>query len=373
GMVFGIAAGLYAGTKYVALVYLPILLLIVVAHGLRRRALWAIPGVVVFAAPWYLRNWIVAGSPIYPASVQIAGFTVASGAFTRAAMLNTVFHTSDITLVPTLAARAFGPTLFVVWLPVALIGSLTLARRGWWPHGFLALTPALMALLYWFGFPVNVDPRFFMAAIAPALLPFAFTFRDDGRWDRAVHIAYAIAIAWIVIGSTVRFEPAGPWYVRDWWAFTGLVSTRFVGWFLAIAVAAAAAWRFAPDLRGAVAAASAIVGLSSAALAGAAGAWCAAARCEYLQVTSPHIPAAIVDAWDWTADNVRHATVAYTGINLPYPLTGSQLTNRVVYVNTDSHVRWRFHDYDRAYRAGRFTPVGPPLASSSGELMPIAA
>src|SRR5262249_30653747 len=160
--------------KYLALVYAPILLLLALARGPRARAAWALPGVLLFALPWYARNWIVAGSPIYPASLTLGGVTIAQGAFTRAAMLNTVFHTTDVRLFPPIAAHAFGPTLFVVWLPCALVGWIAMARRGWWPHAALAIVPLLMVPLYWFGFPVNVDSRFLLPAIGPALLPLAF-------------------------------------------------------------------------------------------------------------------------------------------------------------------------------------------------------
>src|SRR5262249_22178628 len=68
-VLWGVSAGLFAGTKYVALVYTPVLALLVLARGWRPRTLWAIPGLAAFALPWYLRNWIVAGSPIYPASL----------------------------------------------------------------------------------------------------------------------------------------------------------------------------------------------------------------------------------------------------------------------------------------------------------------
>src|SRR5262249_50030574 len=47
------------------------------------------------------------------------------------------------------------------------------------------------------------------------------------------------------------------------------------------------------------------------------------------------------------------------------------LTNRVVYVNIDGRPGWRFHDYDRAFRSGRFAPLPPLLATSSGELLPV--
>ena len=127
-----------------------IILLLVLAGGPRVRSLWALPGVAAFALPWYVRNWLVAGSPIYPAALQIGGLTLARGAFTRHAMLNTVFHTNDPRLLPAIVAHAFGPTLVLLWAPLVLVGVVSMAAR-WWPHGFLAAVPLLMAPLYWFG------------------------------------------------------------------------------------------------------------------------------------------------------------------------------------------------------------------------------
>ena len=61
---FGINLGLYAGTKYLALVYAPIFLTLVLARRPQRAMLWALPGVIVFALPWYLRNWLLYGDPL---------------------------------------------------------------------------------------------------------------------------------------------------------------------------------------------------------------------------------------------------------------------------------------------------------------------
>src|SRR5205814_4116154 len=101
--------------------------------------------------------------------------------------------------------------------------------------------------------------------------------------------------------------------------------------------------------------------------------WCGAPRCDYLDTTSPHVRPGPLEAWAWVRDHVSDSTIAYTGINLPYPLIGAHLTNRVLYMNIDGRPRWRFHDYDRAYRDGRFAPTPPILATSSGELLPVSA
>ena len=369
----GIAAGLYVGTKYLALVYLPALAIVAVARGWRRRALWTLPGLVAFGAPWYARNWIVAGSPIYPASLAMAGVTVARGAFTRAAMLNTVFHTSDARLLPAIAAHAVGPALFLVWLPCALAGLVRMARRGWWPSGAMALVPIAMGTLYWFGLPVNVDSRFLMPAIGPALIPVAFLFSDDRRWNRAVHAAYAAALVWLVVGIHAALPGRLPWYMDGWLALDGLVPPRFFPAFATCVACLALVWTAARRMPrvGPAAIAAALV-CATATLAFASPRWCGEEGCAYLNATPPFIRAGYREAWRWVAGNVDGATIAYTGINLPYPLTGRHLANRVVYVNIDGRQRWRFHDYDRGYRTGRFVPDPPILAESSGELRPVA-
>jgi hypothetical protein len=369
----GVAAGLYFGTKYLALVYAPVLLLLVFARGPRRRALWALPGIAAFALPWYMRNWIVAGSPIYPATLAVGGVTIARGAFTRDAMLNTVFHTTDVRLFPAMAAHAFGPALIIVWLPCAIAGWIVMARRGWWPSGALALVPLLMAPLYWFGFPVNVDSRFLMPAIAPALLPFAFLFSANRRWNNAVHAGYALAMVWLVVGGSISLPARVPWFMDGWLSLGGLVAPRFLAWFGITTAMFAGAWSLARR----TAHATAAIGVASIVLVGSVLTAIAPrvcdGRCDYLQTTSPFIRPAYLDSWQWIDANIRNATIAYTGINLPYPLAGPQLTNKVVYVNIDGRARWRFHDYDRAYRTGRFAPTEPVLATSSGELMPVAS
>lgn len=371
-ILWGVSLGLYFGSKYVALVYTPIFLLLAVVRGPRLRMLWALPGIALFALPWYLRNWAIAGSPIYPASLTIAGVTLARGAFTRAAMLNTVFHTSDLRLFPVIVAHAFGPTLFLVWIPFAVIGGIAMLRRGWWPAGTLVAIPLLMIPLYWFGFPVNIDSRFLMPAIAPALLPLAFTFRSRPRWDAGIRVAYALAMAWVLVGAPAEIPAQVPWFMGGWLTLRGLLPPAFVGWFLAVAGAIGVAWRLGPrETRWAMPFAACLLAATTTALALGGERWCQPVRCDYLDTTSPFIRPNLLTAWDWMTEHTRQATVAYTGINLPYPLTGRQLTNRVVYANIDGRPRWRLHDYDRAYRAGRFTPAPPPLARSSGELMPV--
>ncbi len=391
-VLFGVGAGLFAGSKYVALVYTPLLLTfpgvwlwrVARAHvkvrrrsasgastGGARRLLWALPGLAAFAVPWYARNWIVAGSPIYPASLTVAGLTIAQGAFSRTAMLNTIFHTDDLHLFPVILARAFGTTLFVVWIPVALVGGIRMARRGWWPNGLLVFLPIAMALLHWFAFPVNIDPRFLMPAIAPALLPFAFTFDAPGVWRAIVRSLYGAAVVWILVGVHAQIPAAVPWFMGGWLALDGLVPRSFLVWFGAAAAMMGVLWRVGTPRRAWIAAAGvACWAVAVIALTIGADRWCRPGQCNYLDTSSAFIRTNYLASWDWLSSHVQDATVAYTGINLPYPLSGPRLTNRVVYVNLDGHDHWRFHDYDHAYRSLAVVPKPPILATSSGELEP---
>jgi len=373
-ILWGVSVGLYAGTKYLALIYLPVLLVFLAVPPRSARRFWAFPAIAAFALPWYARNWIVTGSPIYPASLSIAGLTIARGAFTRAAMLNTVFHSNDPRLLAPILAHAFGPTLFVVWMPAAVVGGYVIASRGWWPHAFVVLVPAVMLALFWFASPVNVDSRFLMPAIGLALLPFAGLFRRGRRaWNRALHGVCLAAMAWILVGARASLPASTPWFMDGWLALDGLVPWRFVPWFVGIGLVAAGVWRLGElRPRWALSCATIVFACATTALTAGAGRWCGSRPCSYLDTTSPYIRQGLLEGWEWCAAHIDRATIAYTGINLPYPLTGRQLTNRVVYANIDGRPRWRFHDYDRAYRAGRFDPMPPLLATSSGELLPVS-
>ncbi len=305
--------------------------------------------------------------------MTIAGATIARGAFDRFSMLNTVFHTNDPRLFAIIVAHAFGPTLFVIWLPAAIVGGFALVRRGWWPHAILALLPCVMALLFWFGLPVNIDSRFLMPAVPLAMLPLAFVFGQSRARTIVVHAIYVAAAVWILVGAHAELRPAAPWFMGGWLKLDGLLTRDAVAWWALLAILMTSVWWLAPKetrWAGTLVAALLLTVTTVVTLAGER--WPMAPRGEYLSVTSPYLRANLIVGWRWMADHVHHATIAYTGINLPYPLAGDALTNRVIYVNIDGRPAWRFHDYDRAYRRGAFKPAPPLLATRSGELLPVS-
>jgi hypothetical protein len=374
-VLWGISLGLYWGSKYVSLVYTPIFLLLPLMRGPRRQTLWAVPGILLLAMPWYLRNWAVAGSPIYPSSLTVAGLTVAQGAYSRAAMMNSVFHTTDLRLLPVAVSHAFGTALFMFWLPFALVGAWAmLTARPRWPSLFLLCTPLAMAPLFWLAVPDNIDSRFLLPAAAVAILPFAFAFRPNRVWNAGVHVVFAAGLLWIVFGWRGELPVALPWFMAGWLSLDGIVARGYLLPF--VALAGIAGWLVAsllPRQPGrAVAFLAALVGASVMALAAGARTWCGPEHCTLLQISPTYVRPTLLAGWRWVAEHINGATIAYSGNNVPYPLFGDRLANRVYYVNIDHHAGWRFHDYDRAHRRRRDDTVPPSaLAVSSGVLQPL--
>jgi hypothetical protein len=370
----GVSLGLYGGSKYLALVYTPVFLLLALVRGPRLKMLWALPGIVLLALPWYLRNWMIAGSPIYPATLKVAGITIARGAFTREAMNNTIFHTSNFRLFPVMASHAFGGPLLLFWMPFALLGAASiLTRHRWWPGAYVLIVPLLMVPLYWFGLPANVDSRFLLPAVAVATVPFAFSFGTNARWNACMHGAYLVGMLWILIGVNLDIPLSLPWYMDGWQSLTGLVGHSAFVVFAGVAGVTGILWRSvarSPDRR--IPLMAAIAGMASAGITLGSDLWCAPYRCALLQLSSPSIRSTMILGWDWVRRNTREATLAYTGNNVPYPLFGERLTNRVYYVNIDRHASWRFHNYARTRSAPGATLPSSPLARSSGELMPLS-
>jgi hypothetical protein len=370
---WGITLGLFVGTKYLALVYLPLLVAIPFIRGPRRRALWALPGIAAFGLPWYLRNWLVAGSPIYPATLTIAGVTVGQGAYSRHAMTMSFMHTSELRLLVVAAIHAFGATEFLFFLPAAAFASAAIiVRKAWWPAGFVLLLIIAMCPLCWFGVGDNADSRFLLPAVVTAMSALPLAFGTHRRLNAAIHGAYAIGIAWILIGADAQLHASLPPYMDDWLSLRGVVDRRFLLQFAALMLVAMIVSR-AVSRRGWIGpAAAALIGATSVTLAIGAETWCIPSRCDFLRIPSSHIRPNYLYGSRWIAAHATPSAIAYTGDNLPYALTGSHLANVVSYVNIDRHAGWRFHDYAHAFRRAHESAPAP-LASSSGILVQIPA
>jgi hypothetical protein len=343
-VVWGISIGLCFGTKVLGIIYSPLLFAFVFAKPIRRRAVWALPGIVALAAPWYIRNWVVAGSPLYPVSLTFAGLTIAPGAWERSVSSQNWAHLTDFNLLPGFVrAGAFGPDLLTVWVPFALLGTWALLRKRLWVALSLALLmPVLMGAIYWYVVPYNdvTDTRFLFAGVGLAMLLAPAAFDVSERLAPFIHVGLAAAMLWLVGLS------GGP-----------LVTGRYL---LLYAVLAGLATVFHLALfRGLVTAVASFSVVSAATLLFSLQA-CAGGGCPLVHVSSFERPTMFA-GWAWIEQHASHATMAYSGNNVPYRLLGPHFENSVVYVNIDRHVGWLYHDYVRAAkRRPDYTPPQRP-------------
>jgi hypothetical protein len=327
--------------------------------------------VLTFGLPWYVRNWIVAGSPIYPSSLAVAGVTIARGAFSHAALTHSAFHSTDVRVLGLSAFHAFGITLLVIWVPAAIAAVvLTVRSRQWWPAGFVFGLTALMLALGWVGVPDNADSRFLLPVVVVAMSVFALPFTTHPAWNRIVAAVYLAGLTFVLVGAkgTLQFSRA-PWFMDEWFTWQGVIRPAYIAYFALLALAAAAIARLLARTEWRIAALTTCAVLGAVVLADGAERWCPS-RCDFVAVAPTHIRIGETFGWWWLEAHVSGANVAYTGDNLPYGLAGHHLQNTVYYVNIDRHADWRFDHYARAFeRRGAAADVR--LASASNVLDPL--
>ncbi len=371
-LLWGVAVGLFFGSKYLALVYAPVLMAVPIVRGIRVRAVWAAPGIAAVGFPWYLRNWIETGSPIYPSSLTVGGVTIARGAFSHAAMTRSAFHTDNLRLLALSAFHGFGPTLLAIWIPVALVAfAAVVVRRQWWPAGFIVAAVLATAPLCWMGVPDNADARFLLPGVVAAMSLFALAFTASPMWNGLVTAAYWLGIVFVLKGTAGGLRADVPWFMDGWLTWQGVLRSEFVALFAAMALAAAAVYALLRRSPWRAAVLTMLGTAATVAMAYGAEHWCPGTRCDYIHVASPHIRIGEVYAWRWLEAHASNAHVAYTGDNLPYALSGHHLQNTVFYVNIDRHRDWRFDDYARSFTRRGSAAGGVALASASGVLNPL--
>ncbi len=162
-----LALGLFAGTKTIALVLILIVAVPVYIYFLIHTKEWTayIKGCVVAmlcGGFWYGRNFVITGNPVFPLTVKAFGKEIFHGAYTRATMLKSLFHTNSI-------AEWTGELVNSWGLPVLLLcGAATLfvllhPRSGFRARIAAALPWAVLPICF-FIIPYNREVRFTFSA-----------------------------------------------------------------------------------------------------------------------------------------------------------------------------------------------------------------
>ncbi len=338
-----LAFGLFVGTKFVAVPLSAPLAAAALALAWRHRAALvgsiratAVHGaafaaiIVASGGFWYLRNLIVAGNPIYPLALNIGGLALLPGVVDASAMRSWDYH-----------------------VPVSrvgdLVGTLLFAGMGFSGMGLAAVVVRLRARA--FRAP-DVLLGVALLALVWLVVPYQhsrFFFPFFGALAVTIGIAasHAVPATRVMLLAVVSAGGLLEWPTAERLA---VAAAGAVGAFLPAVERALARYRL--SLR---APAVALLAAFAASVAHGAGAY--RARFPGYSIGDDDFDR----AWTWLYANVRGGRVAYAGVNLPFPLAGRDLANRVSYVNVALGPGARLHDFHRhASRAG-----GAPIVASA--------
>jgi len=365
----GLAGGLLAGTKYIGAPFLLLLALPAAAAMIRRRrwkhaALYALAG-VCGGGYWYLRNWAVAGNPVFPMAISVFGMELFPGGYTRETMLHSVFRSQGARQWLDAMLATTGAPLGALLCAAAPAGlaAITLRRStNTWRALYAAALPAAIIALFAFAVPYNLESRFTYAAwlLACVCAAHVLDARQPAiRWT-ALGVCLAAAAGAALTNQFLISHAA--MLVQIWsgnfapaQSATLLSAMRPCAVLLGAGIASAGLG--AVLVRGAQGApgktAGFIIlscGLGAALLAPFAG------RGNYREYRHAYAQSFhLGHAWQYLEFYQKQAgpepaTIAFTGTDLIFGLYGPNLENHVVHAAVHAHPDWKFHDCVRALK-----------------------
>lgn len=223
GIIFSLLISIKSSGIYmVAILLLPVLFNLYGQHRLALKR-YALPALLtaspsVFGLYWYIKNWILYGSPIYPFGFQIAGRTLFHGlnyAQWSSAVGGSMPHDKFIRLWYTWSEHSPDPSYFlynydssyfglgVIWfivlVPAMLLSIyLAIAKRRYYLLGAMAL---LLGLL--FVYPIDFSPRYTMFIISAGVIGLGLLF--DNLHLVTVRITKTVIIALTIVTLGINF------------------------------------------------------------------------------------------------------------------------------------------------------------------------
>ena len=186
----GAGLGLAMGVKSSGLALLVLSLMLfgfriaTAASGVRRQHVFAlgVAGLMAFlvGGAWYLRNWIMTGSPLYPAGLTVAGWSVFPG----------------LTVSEVMAEQANTPLLMSGWSGLQKIAYAWMQGLSAYPRSLVGYDARLGGLGW-----------FWLAACVPAIFACAFLLRKGEPARRKRY-----RVLWLLVGAMFLATP------MNWWA-----------------------------------------------------------------------------------------------------------------------------------------------------------
>ncbi len=316
----GAAVGLLLGTKYIGVMFTPVILAVIAAaHLLERRreserapagrlatlAVLMMLAMAVTGGYTYLRNAVTVGNPIFPAPVRLLGVEVFPGWESATVTHRKDAPEFDIDIGDFLTRRKelFGPFFPFTLLPAAALAPLlALARRRFVAALILSL-PAVFFLQFLYLMHDHRDMRYFLPGVALAAVAFSWLLAQAGPWASPVR---AGLLALITYQATRRLDRGGVFEVL-------LTLALFAAGALAVL-----AWRrgWKASWRWGGLAAAAGVGIAALSLGSTV------AKYQRLKLDRQPGPFALEQL-----AGPRGVRVGYAGLNQPYLFFGSRVQN----------------------------------------------
>lgn len=331
----GAALGLVAAVKYsglalgagVALLGMAGVVRAAARMGLRRglflASLLVLAAVLAGGYP-YARNLVLTGSPVYPAHLEVFGIRLLSGLYGVADWIGHPHHQFDWgrQILTTQGSARNGWLVLTGLLPLAVLGIPLACKRAGWVGGLLAVCGWVGLAAFWKSSPYRHDPRFFVPAIA--LIAAAATPTLDWLAERAGRVfepALLILVwgVWVSSGFGLSGWPEmtlAPLVAVIWLAEAGRPSTNVT-----------------TDFRPWIAIVLSVTGVAL-----------AISQANYLRGRyarwEPIYEGQRGKVWKELnqLSPASGVTVAASGTSNTYPLYGSDLRNRVLFVPRNDNV-----------------------------------
>jgi len=219
----GLAAGLLLATKYIGILFTPVILAAQVisviverrqeSNGKSPLPRLAALGVLILAVMavtggyTYLRNAVTTGNPVFPAPVHLLGLDLPGwGGVSPAERAKAPEAQIDVPEFLTHRAKLFGSYFPFTLLPAVLLAPLlALWRRR--PRGWLAALVLILPAVFFLQFVELMsdhrDIRYFLPAIALAAVAFSWLLRELGAWTGYLRAALC---AWIALQASRSLE-----------------------------------------------------------------------------------------------------------------------------------------------------------------------
>ena len=330
-VMFGVAAGLLAGTKTVALPYAVTLILpFILLSFIRRRRAGTLLCAFVCIACWggfsYLRNLFETGNPLYPMDWPVFGRHIFKGVMGRG-VYGAHFIPSDYRLDKFLFHEGLGaqtilfvlPAVFAA-LPVALLKK---RRKLGWMEGYCLLLPLILFLVFRFLIPLP-NARYLYPMLGVGMLSGLYL-------CSLLRIPRRLLIVLVFVCAVSSVAHAAKHTVL----IAGFVVSGSIGMVLFILKKRPVAGGTGLKLKfiHAVACCALII----IALIFIEKNYAAFEFDRYISSRSfsgfwPDATA----AWNWLNAHTRGDTIAYAGRPVPFPLYGSGFKNNVCYVSVNA-------------------------------------